>query len=383
MVLSSNRSLNRKFLESPFANIFDKSLDETEYYEKRVYSALSCIPPAKFAVAYGSGAVPQKGNKENNMLDLILVLENAEAWHRENLERNPSHYALLPRLLGSKLTSSVQSCKSGVPILYNTLVPYREGMMKYGCVSLSDFLEDLISWKYFFLAGRLQKPVRMFYASQNLQYVSNPDVNDDIYSERVMEAVVYNLEAALTTAVILLPPKFDEETLFEKISELSYYGDIRRIFSAEDPRKVSNIVSSNLTSFRKLYLNSINSLMKDNLLQYENIGCHQRHSIQFFKQDDDQFSLFKLLQRLPSLFIKRALMSLNDDSRYRMLIKNFDPDEARERISLVGAANCRHAIRTTLRTIVRRSSIGQATKGVFSAGTSVNIWPPHSNDMLV
>ena len=53
------------------------------------------------------------------MLDLMLVVDDAELWHNENLMRNPHHYSFL-RHLGSEVIAHVQ--RSGGRVYYNTLV---------------------------------------------------------------------------------------------------------------------------------------------------------------------------------------------------------------------------------------------------------------------
>jgi translocator assembly and maintenance protein 41 len=61
---------------------------------------ISQFPPIVFAFSYGSGAIEQggytydSGVQDNKlpMLDFIFAVENAEEWHRMNLESNPEHY---------------------------------------------------------------------------------------------------------------------------------------------------------------------------------------------------------------------------------------------------------------------------------------------------
>jgi translocator assembly and maintenance protein 41 len=45
------------------------------------------------AFAYGSGVFEQDGNvSKGNMTDLVLVVENSEEWHKQNLAMNPKDY---------------------------------------------------------------------------------------------------------------------------------------------------------------------------------------------------------------------------------------------------------------------------------------------------
>ncbi|GJQ12809.1 hypothetical protein GpartN1_g4600.t1 [Galdieria partita] len=351
MAVSGNQKRQRISLQSPFAHIFEEQQRDTEFYEERVRKALGSLPPVKFAFAYGSGAVPQMGTyKETSMLDLILVLEDSFQWHQENMKRNPSHYAFIPKAVGPKLTSSVQTCKVGVPVLYNTLVPFQSGLMKYGCVAFADLLEDLQSWKYLFLAGRLHKPVRMFIPSNSLNCDSSAIENFHADLAEMNQALTDNLEAALSAA---------------KISQLSYYGDIRFAFSAENPRKVSNIVSANLLSFRNLYNDALTSLLRDHLLRVDSSSGNG--SCVYVKQDNHCPSLLGLLQRIPSHFVKRCYFN-HPCSSQDICPDKLYVEEARQMISQMGTRTFQDILKKTFQTTVRNSSIGQAFKGLFSAG---------------
>ena len=46
------------------------------------------------AFAYGSGVFKQPGNvSKSNMTDFILVVEDSEDWHAQNLKMNPKDYS--------------------------------------------------------------------------------------------------------------------------------------------------------------------------------------------------------------------------------------------------------------------------------------------------
>lgn len=57
-----------------------------------------------FMYAYGSGVIPQKGQTSSmarNMIDLVIVVDDAYLWHQENLRLNKRHYSMC-RWLGRK-----------------------------------------------------------------------------------------------------------------------------------------------------------------------------------------------------------------------------------------------------------------------------------------
>ena len=59
-------------------------------------SLLGVLPPVSHAVAYGSGVFEQLGSaavsKTAKVVDYILAVDDAVAWHEENLMANPVHY---------------------------------------------------------------------------------------------------------------------------------------------------------------------------------------------------------------------------------------------------------------------------------------------------
>jgi translocator assembly and maintenance protein 41 len=69
-------------------------------------------------------------------VDLILVVEDAEIFHRLNLERNAKHYSSM-KYLGPHLLASFQE-KWGARVYFNTLVPYKHGVSIQNLLILDD-----------------------------------------------------------------------------------------------------------------------------------------------------------------------------------------------------------------------------------------------------
>lgn len=80
-------------------------------------------------------------------------------------------------------------------------------------------------------------------------------------------ALSSNLSAALSCALLLLPEEFSEADLYFAISSLSYIGDIRNVFGAEDPNKVENIVIKSLEKFRDQYQFQIEDFVENNYIE--------------------------------------------------------------------------------------------------------------------
>lgn len=109
-------------------------------------------------------------------------------------------------------------------------------------------LRDLEEWETLYLAGRLQKPVKI--------------LRDDA---KVKLATKQNLENAVRVALLMLPERFAEEDLFLKIAGLSYRGDFRMLFG-ENPHKVYNIVYAQMDAFHEKYVDIITELPNVNYL---------------------------------------------------------------------------------------------------------------------
>ena len=206
--------------------------------EDTVERILGEMPPVRSAFAYGSGAFHQAGygKEETPMLDLVLIVEDAEAFHRE---ADASHYSGL-RALGPRVLASVTHAGCGV--YYNPYVELGGRAVKYGVVEERVLEDDLQNWSTLFLAGRLHKPVAWV----------GPE-----HSPHLSSALRSNLDAATDVAWILLSAQHatavDDTKLFETIAGLSYMGDPRFALGAETPGKVANIVSGNMDGFQTLY----------------------------------------------------------------------------------------------------------------------------------
>ena len=211
-----------------------------------------------------------RGNTKPPMLDMIFAVENSKAWHASNLALNRSHYSFPWQFLGAGMIEAVQS-KSGAGIWYNTLVPIpganNGATMKYGVMSVDHLLDDLLNWKYLYAAGRLHKPVRISPPVTGATCGNNPTRRGDLPKvkfaegerrDKILAASRENLRHALRAALLMLPSEFSAEDLYTAIAALSYNGDWRMVFG-ENPHKVSNIVSAQISLFHSLYGPILNS----------------------------------------------------------------------------------------------------------------------------
>ena len=178
-----------------------------------------------FAAIYGSAAFSQLGSQGNKqpvrgkMLDFVLAVDEPSVWHARNMDINPTDYSQVARWLGPQRVSTLTDAAGGV--YYNTLVPVAGRLIKYGVTSTNTLVTDLTEWNHFYLAGRLQKPVKI--------------LRD---TPRVHAALIQNLDSAIAHAVASLPETFTERDLFATIAGLSYAGDPRMVVG-ENPHKVT------------------------------------------------------------------------------------------------------------------------------------------------
>ncbi|KAJ7316788.1 hypothetical protein JRQ81_002950 [Phrynocephalus forsythii] len=292
------------------------------------------------AFAYGSGVFQQAGastaGKENNMLDFVFAVDDSVSWHTANLLKNRSHYSFL-KYFGPKSISYVQKCGAG--IYYNTLVPCNGRVIKYGVISTDSLIEDLLHWKTLYVAGRLQKPVKILTQNENA---------------KLQSALTYNLKSAITAAFLMLPESFCEEDLYMQIAGLSYSGDFRMIIG-EDKAKVTNIVKANMVHFQKLY---------SNILQ----DCPQvvyKHHLGRMEIDKSPEGQFVQLMTLPRA-LQQKITSLMDPPG-----KNRDVEEIL--LQVAHDPDCGLVVHQGISGIVRLSSLVQSAKTALTAGIKKSV----------
>ena len=236
-----NRSLSRILNTFGSKRCIHSDVARLDFFQR----ALQRFPKScDLAFAYGSGVFKQEGNvSKSNMTDFILVVNNSEEWHTENLKVNPKDYSGIMSVLGPKVISEIQD-KFGAKCYFNTLIPFEDGLIKYGVVSKNNLIADLLDWESLYIAGRLQKPVRMI---QDTNRLKDPELH---------MALRMNLKNALHTSFLLLPEKFSDKMLYNTLCGLSYKGDFRMSIG-EDKNKVKKIADGSYAELRQLYTNEL------------------------------------------------------------------------------------------------------------------------------
>ncbi len=304
------------FADLPHANF---GVNQHMPFEAEFKEVLRQIPWAfratiSYAFAYGSGVFPQSKatgrvptaeeiraihpkaplavqraqDGTPKMIDFVFGVKNPQHWHSLNMRQHRDHYSALASL-GSGAVSHVQE-RWGAGVYYNPYVVVNGILIKYGVVSINALQRDLKDWDTLYLAGRLHKPVKI--------------LRDDA---TIRLANQMNLLSALRTALLLLPPRFNEMELYSTIAGISYLGDPRMSLPTENPNKVSNIVGNNLPNFRRLYLPLIETLPN---VEFDDAACKETGWIfgdasLRLVQDMDPVKRGNMVRRLPQAFRSR------------------------------------------------------------------------------
>ncbi|CZT12723.1 related to proline transport helper PTH1 C. albicans [Rhynchosporium agropyri] len=350
--------------------------------------------PIRYAFAYGSGVFPQSKQTESSsstttsihskappavekaqggkpkMIDFIFGVSYTQHWHSLNLQQHRNHYSALGSL-GSGAVSAVQD-KWGAGVYFNPFVTVNGTLIKYGVVNLDTLCTDLSEWDSLYLAGRLQKPVKI--------------LRDD---PRVRLANQVNLLSALRTALLLLPPEFTEQELYAVIANISYMGDPRMAFPTEDKSKVANIVGNNLPHFRRLYSPLIENLpnvsFNDSKCSDPQWAADSTANVTL-AQDMDPVKRGNMVRRLPKAF--RSKLYFQYQKKYqiprlefnKMLESASDEDATRinrrqgggfeRRIANEPPEDLRAEVRYVIKKTIGWPSTVQSLKGILTSGVA-------------
>ncbi|KAJ5676867.1 Phosphatidate cytidylyltransferase [Penicillium maclennaniae] len=343
--------------------------------------------PIRYAFAYGSGVFTQTGSAvagsthpsppaaikkmqqgSGKMIDFIFGVSYTQHWHSLNLHQHRDHYSGLGSF-GSYLVSQVQD-KFGAGVYFNTHITVNGTLIKYGVVNLDTLCTDLTSWNTLYLAGRLQKPVKILRDHPKVRLANQ-----------------MNLLSALRVALLLLPERFSEFELYSTIAGISYMGDLRMVLPAEDPGKVRNIVSSQMAHFRRLYAPLINNLPNvtfNDPRTNQSDWIDDPDAILAMVQDMDPVKRGNMVRRLPEAF--REKLYFQYQSRYQIPRLEFDkmmseqndknaeivrrPEGGPFERRIAADDHLQEEVSTSIMKTIRWPSTVQTIKGPFTAGIS-------------
>ena len=290
---------------------------------ERILEFIKTLPEVVSVKAYGSSIAYQSGYKANEkkQVDLIVIVEDIKKFYEENLKKNKYMYKFTPRLYFKH--ASKAKLKKAAGICYTTDINYGIDTYKMGVIEKEDVLEDLLNWKTYYIAGRFQK--EMFTAVED---------------KEIEKANELNKKNALTIALLLLDkekPKLID--LYEQICSLSYMGDSRKSFKAEDPNKIKKLASGSKEHFNKEYKDKTD-LFKTDKNEYITIDYKKVH---------------KMIKYLPEKLRANIMEAVGEDN------------------SLDKVEEIREVIKKYLTTIIKGSSSGQTKKGILTTGPKNSI----------
>jgi mitochondrial translocator assembly and maintenance protein 41 len=349
--------------------------------------------PIMYAFAYGSGIFPQsKGGRSVSeaefravhpspskalmevqkegpkMVDFIFGVNHVQHWHSINMKQHRDHYSCLASL-GSGLVSRVQE-RYGAGVYFHPYITVNGMLIKYGVTSIDNLCTDLSHWDTLYLAGRLQKPVKI--------------IRDH---PRVRLANQVNLISAIRTAMLLLPERFSERDLYRTIAAISYLGDPRMALPTENPRKVANIVDNNIVNFRRLYsplIETLPNLSFESPKQADPETMLDPSRNLAIVQDMDLIKRGNMVRRLPKAFRERLYFQyqkkfmLPKNEFQEMMKASTDEDgtsfkrrqggEFERRIAQDDPNALQDTVRRVIKQTINWPSTTQSLKSVMTAG---------------
>ncbi|KAG5984458.1 hypothetical protein E4U55_004678 [Claviceps digitariae] len=351
--------------------------------------------PIVYCFAYGSGVFPQGDISRSvteaefravhpkppealvkaqmgspKMIDFIFGVSHTQHWHSINIRQHRNHYSGIASL-GSGFVSSVQNYGAGV--YFNPFVEVNGMLIKYGVTSIDNLVNDLTTWDNLYLAGRLQKPVKILRDHPQVRLANQ-----------------HNLIAAVRTALLLLPPQFSETDLYSTIAGISYMGDPRMALPTENKSKVANIVNNNVVHFRRLYAPLIKTLPNVDFTTPCRLDDQDwvldPAADSILQQDMDPVKRANMVRRLPKSFrghlyfqyqkkfaiprgeFNSMMQATNDDESTSIKRRQGGPFE--KRIAQDNPDQLRQIVSQVIKQTVSWPSSVQSAKGVIMGGWS-------------
>lgn len=348
-----------------------------------------------YAFGYGSGVLSQTAETSNstadntvinnaNMIDVIVAVRDAHAFHEANVRRNPDHYyssntySIMRHLLSPKATASVAACvqRHSLRLSDNNSNTWlrnpglyfhvnNDHTMKYGVVQVDDLEQDLTDWTYLYAAGRLHKPVVT---------IISDNTNTDSMGKLHAAQHEKNLPAALSAALLLdwndteqRQQEIDSTTnttatttdVYARIAGISYTGDPRMALNAEDPNKVANLVfgSGQLQRFDALYKEAADALQREGILTVSSSTNSSNNYHATWSWDaTNPLAHTRLWQSLPYSVRSSCCLTATNNADTNSITIGADAAEAARRLPAV------------LASIVAPAARYQTIKGVWTAG---------------
>ena len=194
------------------------------------------LPPTEAIIGYGSGIYKQTGYNENERpdKDVIIIVDNFKQFLLEDYTQNPNHFSKDFDI------KTLQNKKDKINFYNNIgcLKFCQENInFKAMIISKKSLEEDLKTWKYFGMAGRLTKPILYQNIPESLEIAINKNRENILIT-----ALLFETKDILT-----------KQELYNTISKLTYIYDFRTILPGEKKTKTVDIVNGAFNFFEEKY----------------------------------------------------------------------------------------------------------------------------------
>ena len=226
------------------------------------------LPQVLAVIGYGSGIYKQTGYNQNEKpdKDVIIVTEDFKDFLIEDYEKNPHHFSddfdkhiLIKKKEKDKFYSNVGCLK-----FYHNNIHFKAMI-----ISKKALEEDLKTWKYFGMSGRLTKPILYGNISQELDKAIQNNRNNILIT-----ALLLNKQNTLTP-----------NELYNTISKITYMYDFRTILPGEKKSKAKDIVNGAYNFFEQTYGTSL-------LIQRRRNIIYNNHPIEYIDKLPDNLKKY-------------------------------------------------------------------------------------------
>ena len=159
-------------------------------------------------------------------------------------------------------------------------------------------MEDLLEWKRFALAGRMQKPILNIFEDSE-----------------VLKAQEKNRDNAINLALLQSFHEVEPVNVFDiylKLCNFSYKGDIRMRWKMENPDKVKNIVQGSFDGLQAIYGPRLLDYSKQGLLRIVETNADDTPKLVQFRHSTE--NLQQMFDRVPSVLkwqMKESVLQLS------------------------------------------------------------------------
>lgn len=252
------------------------------------------LPKTVAVIGYGSGIYKQTGYtaQEKPDKDVIIVVDDFQDFLIADYAKNTHHFSKDFTL--HDLSKKREDFYSNV----GCLKFYHDNThFKAMVISKKALEQDMKTWKYFGMAGRLTKPILY----QNIP-------------EDLEKAIQKNRENILITALLLNCDDILSPTeLYNTISKMTYMYDFRTILPGEKKSKPTDIVNGAFNFFEEVY-------RKNELVFSDEEYIYNSHPVGLIEQLPDNLRLY-LNMHLKTVNLDE--MSKQDLEKLSTIIKHY------------------------------------------------------------